>query len=193
VNAGAIPSYGSARKCRRRRDGSLTPSKIDYFEINKLDQARSCRHGPEAGWRATSCGTTTSCVAASRVIQGRIAMTRSEAGCDERGGCDERKEDPKPSAGARRSPRPRRLGRASSAPRYFDAAQADASARAASCRGRQRAVGHARFESSAWRGRGWLDELQQRDDTGTVTEADRRRDPLGAPILRGALPWRQAD
>src|ERR1041384_4690968 len=39
----AVPYYGSARKCQRRRDGSLTPSKIDYFQIDKLDQTRAHR------------------------------------------------------------------------------------------------------------------------------------------------------
>jgi hypothetical protein len=38
----------SARKCQRRRDGSLTPAQIDYVEINKLDQARQRANEPEA-------------------------------------------------------------------------------------------------------------------------------------------------
>jgi hypothetical protein len=38
----------SARKCQRRRDGSLTPSQIDYVEISKLDQTRQTSNEPEA-------------------------------------------------------------------------------------------------------------------------------------------------
>ena len=43
-----LPYYGSARKCQRRRGGSLTPSKIPYVEINKLDQTRRSSRGSES-------------------------------------------------------------------------------------------------------------------------------------------------
>jgi hypothetical protein len=114
----------SARKCQRRRAGSLTPFKIDYVEINELGQARQRPNRPKA-----------------------------------RG------------ATRRRTAKPRGLG----LPRNQedDAERCDAGKRAAAA-GEALASMMPALASCARFDRLELDEVQQRDDTRTVTAADRR-------------------
>ena len=135
-DADAVPYHGSARKCQRRRGGSLTLSGIDYLGINELDQARSARLAPKARGAPSHASED---------------VTQSE---------DELRRSPALDFGPPNAATPRQVVSARLPPR------------AEGSGGR-----------AAWK-RGKLDEeLQERDDTHTITAADRRSDPLEASIL----------